>query len=511
MRTTFSGYTRRDWIIACAVVLALFILACMQLTRGIGNWGDDFAAYISEGIAISTGTLEEQAVRNYTLHLSQLPEEASAEGLVYVWGFPLLLALVHRVVGFDIVTFSSVIWYKVPSLIALALTAGVLYLYYRRRFSQSLALFLAVILCFRQTFIRSMEHLNVDILFLFVFQLSLLLADCYLDVCLVPKRRTLCLAAALGAAMWYTCVTRLNGMTVLFVVAASHVIRLIPERRELTLRRGLLQLLPYLTFGALWYGAHQFLPEATSNLSDVGKATPEVVMGNIQYYLNLMKEFCNELIGGVPLPLWPLMLLLTALGLYREALSRENIPMTGLLAGSFLVLLLLPYTQGLRYIFNLLPILLMFAARGGLYAWEWLRKKGWGNQGDKLLRGLALAVLVLTVAGQLKSGVSNLARDRAPVESDVYSQDAVEMYRYIQENIPEDQVVAFWKSRALYLNTGRMSFRLGYNGHVLEDADYYLFDIFMHESDDWETVTKKQESLRQVWTNDTFLLYEVVK
>ena len=48
------------------------------------------------------------------------------------------------------------------------------------------------------------------------------------------------------------------------------------------------------------------------------------------------------------------------------------------------------------------------------------------------------------------------------------------MYRFIQEELLEDAVIAFGKPRALYLNTGRTSFKVGVNGHETGEADYYL-------------------------------------
>ena len=93
-----NRYCRRDWLIAVALTVVMLILGACSLTYGMPSWGhDDFAAYISEGIAISEGRLEEQTRLNYTLHPSELPDEASPDGLMYVWGYPLMLSAVFAV------------------------------------------------------------------------------------------------------------------------------------------------------------------------------------------------------------------------------------------------------------------------------------------------------------------------------------------------------------------------------------------------------------------------------
>ena len=142
MNQSFSEYTRRDWVIAGLLTIFILMLVGMQLTPGLPIWAGDAAAYLSEGIAISNGTLEQQTAINYIMHPSPLPEEVHESRLVYVWGYPLLLSLVHRMVGFDMVNYSSIIFYKLPSLLAFSLMAGVLFLFYRRFFQEKLAVFL---------------------------------------------------------------------------------------------------------------------------------------------------------------------------------------------------------------------------------------------------------------------------------------------------------------------------------------------------------------------------------
>ena len=126
-------YTVRDYIAALLVTVFVLLTGIPSLTTGVPEWGDDFAAYINEGIAIAEGDFHELTIKNYTMHPSTYSAEASDDGLVYVWGYPLFLAGIYKMVGFDRVDYSTVIYYKIPSLLALSLLGGVQVLFYRRK------------------------------------------------------------------------------------------------------------------------------------------------------------------------------------------------------------------------------------------------------------------------------------------------------------------------------------------------------------------------------------------
>ena len=94
---------------------------------------------------------------------------------------------------------------------------------------------------------------------------------------------------------------------------------------------------------------------------------------------------------------------------------------------------------------------------------------------------------------------------RGSDSSTAYSAASVEAYRYIQENTAGNSVFAFEKPRALFLNTGRLSFNPSVNNHRLSEADYYLSCNYF---------SKAQPpldgcSLSVVWSNGDFTLFSV--
>ena len=148
---------------------------------------------------------------------------------------------------------------------------------------------------------------------------------------------------------------------------------------------------------------------------------------------------------------------------------REYLPFTLLLGGTVLGAAFLPYQQGLRYMYVILPLLLLFCLCGIQDAAQRLRtKRGDGGTPRKPVR-LAVTALVCLYA------FLPAALYAAQPKDDVgpFSTDAKAVWNYIREETPEESVVFFLKPRMLCLNTGRTGLP-GANGHTPEEADYYL-------------------------------------
>lgn len=513
MKPAFTGYRRRDWRIAALLVIALLILGATQLTRGMPRWGDDFAAYLSEGIAISNGTLDEQILKNYRMHPSPFSAEAEESGLVYVWGFPLLLSLVHRLAGFDILHYGSILFYKLPSLIAFALLGGVLFLFYRRFFSSAVSAFLTLIFALNPSLLQSVDHLNVDIVFLFWGILALLLAEAFLDsaAASAAQVRSVSLAIGLGIAMWFTYETRLNGLTLLAVIGLSHALQLWGQKPRLTLRAICLHLLPYVVFLVFKLVSESILGQATPNTSDIGKLTLGGIKYNLYYYRELTIDYLISLTGGVNLFVWPVMCVLLAIGLVKNGFSRRTFPLAALLGGTYAVLILLPYEQGLRYLYPVLPLLLLFMAFGAKQVCKWLGRFIPAAHGPKILAVLCAVWIGFALWGVLPQSIANLQNGGLPGDGDVYSAEAIDMYHYIQAHVTDEETIAFVKPRALHLNTQKQTLRPHVNGHTLEEADYYLYTPVLENEDVVPLSETEQTLLEEVYQNRLFCLYRIQK
>lgn len=503
-----NRYCRRDWLIAVALTAVMLILGGCSLTYGMPSWGhDDFAAYISEGIAISEGRLEEQTRLNYTLHPSELPDEASPDGLMYVWGYPLMLSAVHRLVGFDMENYSDVIWYKLPSLICFALMAGVVYLFFRRRLGMGISAVMVLLFSAGADFFVMLNWMYSDHVFLFFSTLTLLMAEWFVNG--HRERPSIGLAVALGAMLWYTWEVRLNGSSLLVVLVILQAVWLMGRRGRIRLGDVMVHVLPYAVFLALKLASEQILPSATSNMSDVGSIDLDTLLYNIYHYAVLSFKFLNELTGGFEFFLGVPLSLLFVIGFFAEGFRRENLHLTVLIAGTYLVLLSLPYMQGMRYLYNILPILLLYAVLGGRWMIRMIAR-GVCRKTTAAMSAigwtLAAAMILMAYSDIVPTCVSNLQNGRMVSGMDVYSPASVEMFRYVRENTEEDCVIAFRSPRALYLNTGRMGFCAGINGHELMDADYCL------DMARWDSVHEKpnEEDFELIFSNDGFRLYRIL-
>ena len=504
-------YNRRDWRFAALVTAIILILGACTLTPGIPEWGDDHAAYINEGIAIAEGRFEEQIERNYAYHPSDLPDEADNSRLVYVWGYPLILSLVYRAVGFDRVNYTSVIWYKLIPLLSLALTGGVLTLFLRRRFSIYTAAGAALVFCMSGNLFEALNTLYSDPLFLFFSILTLWLMEVFVDS-LSPEggsgKSTVGIGVLYAISLWMTYETRLSGFTVCAVALLGHAIAILSKQTRFNRQNWWLHLAPYILFWIIvLVTEHLWLAPATPNISDLAKTTEENIPAH--YWKKLFDYF--DCLARLPFKGtgW-VFLAACVIGIILKGFNRPNLHLTLLLVGTLAVVFSLPYKQGLRYFYNVLPLMVMYVTYGFQAVGKGICKlwKGAsGTAGRVLVIALAVEILFFSFANQVYRAGYNFSHWNERFSYDVYSDEAKEMYRFIQEELPEDAVIAFGKPRAMYLNTGRTSFKVGVNGHEIGEADYYL----KHRTMGFEDVEVETDGMEIAAENDMFTLYKVVE
>jgi len=525
---TFSGY--REVFAAVLLVLLVFVLGVFSIDNSC-YWGDDFAAYISQGIAMAEGRLEEQAVLNLKMHPSPLPAEAKAGGeLIYVWGYPLILSGIYKLVGFDRVDFSSIIFYKLPSVIALALLAAVLFFFYRRRFGFRLSFLLALLFCCCSEMFDFLNTIYSDMVFLLLAMFSLLLCEIFIE------KKKAYYAVLLGICLWFMYEVRLNGVSIVLCCVLAQLIAVISIRQAPD-KPGIAELLlPYTVFAALIILSRFFMPAATPNTSDIGSGmNAAAFLDNLKTYANLICHWLGLLWNSILInPLYSVLrrfvpvsfesfkmlrdilvgisLVFCALGIIFES-KRNNLHLSILVVVYIIIVSSLPYTQGLRYIYPLLPLILMYfgytIAKIGVI-FEKLPRRVYDAGTWILLCVCCLFIIYPHVSAALKNEKGVRELDEISSASDIYmqnaySEDAIELYRYIQSETDDDAVFAFFAPRALYLNTQRVAVRPGVNEHRIEDADYYLQYLSVG---DYPVDQPPDEGFSPCFENSQFVLYE---
>lgn len=527
-----NSITVKDRLTSLGLTLAVLLL-CLFTLDGFCFWGDDHAAYLNQTIAMAEGRFEEQTILNYQMHPSNMVEEADSGKLVYVWAYSLILLPVYLLAGFDRTGYTSVIFYKLPSVLALAGITAILYLLLRRRLNRKLSVLLALLFGCCGEFFSFLDTLYSDLVFLFFALLCLYLAEGFWS-CPKGKKRLMG-GLSLGAALWFCIELRFNGAAILFASLVGHILSLWPDRKKMRRADIFTELSPYLSFGLLFILSLLLLPAATGNSSDLEGAGAALFFSNLRYYLGLIRHWLGLLINSLFInpfysvfrriadisyeslaPLRDLLsllaLALAGLGIMWAGLKKDQ-HLSLLVLVYIIVVSMLPYTQGLRYVYPLLPLILLFIGCALQKLWGLIPEKFSKARPIKALCPFIWAVLCFFVLLPRVTDVID-GGEHEPVEissvAEVYMQNsyspaAIEVYNFIQQETAQDSTIAFFAPRGLYLNTGRLGVKPGVNGHSMDEADYFLRYLSVGE---FEIIPVPKEGFEAVFENEEFILYK---
>lgn len=436
------------WVLAALVLVGGLI--CCDTNH---TWGDDYAAYMLQGKAIAEGTVQQQTQRNLLLHPGEIhgKDLHSMTSLVYVWGFPLQMAAIYRLVGFDVLTSQqSILYYKIPGCLALGLLAGILFLFYRRRFRTDVSLLLTVFLVL--SIFPDVQNIHTDLPFLCMTFCSFYLYETLWDR--TTKKGMVLHAIALGISMCYVCLLRLNGTTVILMIAAMHIFKMVssPEYRN----RIPWHCLAYVVLGVLLATLYLVLPYPTSNSGDIGLG--DLVMGTKKNYWILSAWLSRAVPFGsgqlTEMVTWGLKLC-CAIGFLSKGRKAE-FGYAVFLVGTLLVTASLPYHQGVRYLYGILPLIVMFIADGVGFIYgivcKYLKR-------ERLIRGfscLGVVCVVLFAAVELKAGCDVILNEREQrntlsqdATDNAYAESCLEVYRLIREETETDASVCISQAQGV--------------------------------------------------------------
>ena len=501
-------------------VLAAVFLSVIVFLSGLFNldnncnWGDDYAAYLTDGIALAEGKYEEQIHTNAFLRYGSSEEDAVH---VHSFGMPLLHSLVYRLCGFDRTDFADLFVYKLPSLLLLSVMCAAYYLLLRKRFDKYISVVLTLTLCCSLEFFYAIRNLGNDVLFMAFTLLCFYAAELFT----AGEEKSLFCAASLGFLLWATVSVRLNGVGVLLAVLLYHALSLLDRKKRPTLA----DFVPYAVFAVLYLIINCLIfpsPTSTSSVSDISL---QRFRGGIQYYSSQLYSYFSAVAetlfvaplrfvqrivvpGKDPITIYnALNKLLTVLffvfmgiGIAVEC-GRRKIAVPVFVLASFLITAGLNLGQGMRYLYSILPFLFLYFACG----LSFLKNKLTQRTNKAWFSGLCTAALCcFALIPVIKADAENIKNPaREPLTA--YSESAVEAYNYIADHLEKDSTVAFFKPRALYLNTGVRSFPPRDNGRKVGEGDYYLY---YKPDPDYLLTEDEEENYTAVFENEDFLLLE---
>jgi len=504
---------KKDMVTAVVLFLIVTLLGAGLLDKG-HDWGDDFAAYLLQAQAIADGTMEEQSRINRIIHPSELSfgGEELPDTVTYVWGYPMALSAIYKVIGYDPADGGIPIAYKLPNLLAYASFAAIVYLFYRRRFSYQASLFMALLFALHTDMLEYVNLVMSDVFCLTLTMLALLLLEVFLAC--EDKKRKMLLGVLLGVVLWYNYEVRLNSVAVIYIVLFAHVLSLIKARPAK--REWAAHLAPYAALLVLLGVSLCMMPQATSNTAHIASGPNSWIIYNLRYYNEVIRGWLHGMLpAAVPEFVVYAAYACVLIGVLSAGI-RQNLHLTVLMLGTFAVVLLLPYAQPIRYLFNALPLIVMYAVYGAQWIWKRIR----GRMLQKVLpvfRYAGYAAMVVSILSMTLNVSAKLGEQAAmggiEFRYGAYCDDAQEVWTYIRDNTDEDDRIACMKPRAAMLNTERLCYAPGINGNQYADMDYLLafkkVDIkglydFVAEGV-WPELWNQ---LSEVYRNDSFVLYK---
>ena len=490
-------------------VLAVTLLYAAAMSFGLldgGNdWGGDFSEYVAQARSLCEGTVELQVARNSYIIANSPPLTGDN---VYPWGTPLLLAPFYAVFG------KNLFFLKIPMCLAFVGAVFFLNRLFRVHFGAFQAELATLMVAANPVYATAVDTPLSDLPFLCCSAFSLL---CLEKLFRATGREQIRYGTGVGLGAFLACLMRTNGIVFPCVLVALHGLLLVDGTEH---GGKLLHALGFGGFARPVPTAHVLayaffllptslervlLPHGTAHVSCLGLVTPESVWDNCRYYLFLPRAFFPDggrLLAALALPFF----------LYGFLRCFFKKPVLALHAcASTGILLLWPAKQGFRFLFPVMPALLVFAGTGIRDCLARVR-----NARAMQLALLPEMLLLLLSGTRLAMRAARNLDGYCVAHNDygAYSGEARDMYAFIRARTPEDAKIVFFKPRVLYLETGRLGFRTDDPGR-LGEADYLLLTVDVPKEGeigyDIETNHPSVASrLEKTYENPRFKLYRIL-
>jgi hypothetical protein len=467
------------------ITLLSVLLSYTLLTRG-HVWWDDFASYIMQAQSLLHGDTAEFTQRNaFTIQESSYP----IGPIAYPWGYPALLAPALYFFGLKVLAL------KLVNTLTYSLFLILFYRLARLRLTENWSLLLTALLAFNPTLLFAHDYILSDIPFLLFSTLALLLIDGWSS----NRRQTAHQDyLMIGVSIFAAFSIRTNGILLLAPLAIAQFTQLGFQGLR---KNWLTVLLPYFVF-ALLAGVLTFLLPGgqESYFTHFSMFTLERFIGNVIYYLKLPAALFDYIPLGIAFFIFTAILFFVGAG----ATWRRNLHLLAYIVLTLLLFMLWPETQGIRFIFPILPLFILIASQGAI----WLGGKFSQPVFIKAAFGIWLAMTMLSFSVSAWSGWTNLQSGREI--NGPFDPISMDMFEFIRKQTPPDSIIIFFKPRAMRLFTDRDSF-MTENCESLTKGDY----LVIHEKQGGNGQLTQQAAeacgvpLESVFNNKRFTVYKI--
>lgn len=483
-------------ILPLVLILLSLLLASALLTKD-HDWGDDWASYLMQAIAITKGQTQDFIQRNtFTMRMSTQFIGPDA----YPWGLPALLTpFTLGCAPLNIFCLKSI------NLIFWTLFLLVLYLLLARRLPPLQSALPLAVFAFSPPLLNFNNQLTSDIAFLFFSTLALLLIEQVRQIA-NPTYRIL-----LGIVLFFAFFVRTNGILLLPTLFLAQVFdylqtrpRRLPDWKRILAR----DLVPHFIFGLLTLADLLLLPSgAGSHFERLSAVSLKSLANNLSAYLAMPAFFFSDL--PYPEIIYGALLPFTLGGIVLN--FKKDFPLIAYLVLSYVLFILWPEQQGIRFLFPILPLLVYFAYRG-MTAASFALTSQFQRAGQWVTRGFWLVIVAAFAWTSLTMARDNLAQRRGPY-GNVFDPLSIEMFDYVKSQTAPDDVIAFYKPRALRLFTDRYTLLID-KCDALPLAKYVVLrksrgGVDQVSPDDIESCNPSIAATR-VFVNEKFAIYRIL-
>ena len=476
---------------ALAALMVLVAAWAIGVHRNGHTWGDDFTLYLRQAKSLLDGNVGQVIADN---HFNV--DNAAKPGFspyVYPWGWPLLLAPFYRLFGLD---------YERLKLVEVACFVGFLLAFHAviRRRLQQWAAFATV--AFVGTTFAYLQHTG-QVVSELPYMLFVAITLWYLD----RLRHEQPLDAAtrnqlvlLGLLAMFVFNIRREGLAILAAIGVAQLLDLRGRWREVNWRQVAT---PFVSFTVSVVLLQFMLPSALApEYEDSGLHQTWKKLGD-SYRTSFARQLGFESLAGIGLLLVVLLVVAGVIVRMRKA-SRADAPLLVFAIGSLTIVGMIPAVAD-RYTMGVTPFAVYFAVQA-IAAVPLPRKAGpW----------LAVAIAgLLTVVHltELPSSVSDAQafNDTGQVVDGPEAPYARAAFTAVRRYTHQDDVVAFFKARALTFYTNRRAVQSSELEIVRQRADYFMSRTGSAFSQpDVSEAEAAEMGWVKVWSDDTWVLWRL--
>ncbi len=508
-RVFASRWTRRG---AAVLALALVALVCIVNQRSGHDWGDDFALYINQSRGLVEGNVGDVIATNrYTLNESTAH---SFSPLAYPWGTPILLSPVVALFGIN---------FPVLKLVGTACFLVFLWVFWRlmrRRVGGLGATALTGLIALSPSYVGWTDVVLSEMPFICFTAITLWWIDRCRDLRAWTEGSLRPLVMC-GLLVGFTYSIRREGIALVFAVAAAQAVVALSRGRR---RPGPIPwrrlAVPHLSTAGFVVGLQLLLPGPVIAGADGLGLTQ--IWPNLKWYVDILGEHIAlkdmgpadiDFFGyaGLGMALFVLFGVLALLGIIERLVAHleEDAFLVAYLVMSALVVLVLPFHEG-RYLLAITPVIAYFAYQGIASTFTDAIRPG--SRWALVPRVVAVALVAVLMVGN-GSDLWNRTRYRLVYDYGHWGPEhpaSQEMFRAVRDHTRGDEILVFFRARAMNLYVERTTLQTGNLDHILTRADWYVMEKASTYYQALVTPEKAAEvGLEMVWENDRFVLWRV--